>query len=235
MTVARHQNQMRRSDQNWPESPRLAPFGGGNTHDFEKIRWGDGLVCLCSSYGYAFKASGWKTGSTSYEIYRLQQHSNKQWAVDLWVWVGRATIPLYLYQIPASKITEMWYFFYCTVPEIWYFFFLCNSCSALFFVTSAVPGMWFPLDVLFSFSVSLSLCYLHCLVILLYFDLFLRIKVAPPSMQNPHMGLYCLLSLINRSFIWFTNNVLFCFFCFSDIFRKTKLAPRVCQRNSPMS
>ena len=39
----------------WSKLTRITPVGsfwGGNTHDFEKIRWGDGLVCLYSSYGY---------------------------------------------------------------------------------------------------------------------------------------------------------------------------------------
>ena len=43
ITVARLQNQMRRSDQNWPKSPRLAHFF-----------WEISMIvrnCLCSSYG----------------------------------------------------------------------------------------------------------------------------------------------------------------------------------------
>ena len=39
----------------WSKLTRITPVGsfwGENTYDFEKIRWGNGLVCLCSSYGY---------------------------------------------------------------------------------------------------------------------------------------------------------------------------------------
>ena len=38
---------MIKADQNHP----VGSFWGWNTHDFEKIRGGDGLVCLYSSYG----------------------------------------------------------------------------------------------------------------------------------------------------------------------------------------
>ena len=50
-------SQTSKSDEaKWSKLTRIAPVGsffGGNTHDLEKIRWGNRLVCLCSSYGYA--------------------------------------------------------------------------------------------------------------------------------------------------------------------------------------
>ena len=42
----------------WSKLTKITPVAIGsfffvrNTHDFEKIRWGSGLVCLSSSYGY---------------------------------------------------------------------------------------------------------------------------------------------------------------------------------------
>ena len=48
-------------------------------------------ITLCDGFlvEQNVKAPGWKTGSTSYEMYRLQQqqHSSKQWAVDLGVYI----------------------------------------------------------------------------------------------------------------------------------------------------
>ena len=42
----------------WSKLTRITPVGSfliGNTLDFEKIRWGDGLVCLSSNYSYVLK------------------------------------------------------------------------------------------------------------------------------------------------------------------------------------
>ena len=58
-TCLHYRSQTLKSDEaKWSKLTRITPVGsilGGNTHEFEKIRWGDGLVCLCSSYSYGLQ------------------------------------------------------------------------------------------------------------------------------------------------------------------------------------
>ena len=80
----------------WSNLTRITLVGsflGGNTHEFEKMRRGDGLVCLYSSYGYVFM---WSCGRTEkspngqkHHIYSLPaavEVSGKWGVYGLWGW-----------------------------------------------------------------------------------------------------------------------------------------------------
>ena len=68
-----HHSQTWKSDEaKWWKMTKFAPFGcflRRDTHNFEKIRWGDRLVCLSTGYGYEW----WLAGGYDLEIGHCQK------------------------------------------------------------------------------------------------------------------------------------------------------------------